>query len=83
MLGVGERKEEVLTVLDDLKNSRCDFLSIGQYLSPGKNYYPVVEYIKPKDFVFYKIRAQELGFKHVESAPYVRSSYIASEYLSD
>lgn len=81
MLGLGEQREEVLCVLDDLRKAGCDFLSIGQYLSPSLAHYPVKEYIAPDMFEYYKAEAEGLGFLHVESAPYVRSSYRAAEYL--
>lgn len=75
MLGLGERKEEVLAVFQDLRGAGCDFLSIGQYLAPSPEHLPVKEYIRPQQFLEYKNRALELGFLSVESGPYVRSSY--------
>jgi lipoyl synthase len=63
MLGLGEKKEEVLKVLEDLRKENCDFLSIGQYLPPDKKHYPVKEYIKPEMFDFYKKQAISMGFK--------------------
>ncbi len=80
MLGLGEKYEEVVSVLKDLRSVKCDFLSIGQYLSPSKNHYPVQEYIHPEKFEEYKNLAVSLGFLHVESSPYVRSSYQAQQY---
>ena len=82
MLGLGESQEEVFLVMKDLRSVGCDFLSIGQYLSPTKQHYPVKEYITPEQFSNYKKEGKQLGFLHIESAPYVRSSYKASEYLS-
>ncbi len=81
MLGLGEREDEVLEVFYGLRQAGCDFLSIGQYLSPSLSHFPVKEYISPEKFIYYKKRAMRLGFLHVKSAPYVRSSYLASEYL--
>lgn len=81
MVGLGERREDILIVLKDLRNVGCDFLSIGQYLCPSASYYPVKEYVSPDKFRYYKEQALKKGFLHVESAPYVRSSYCASEYL--
>ena len=81
MLGLGEKKEEVLSLLKDLKSVGCDFITIGQYLSPTLKHFSVKEFIKPEIFEFYKERCKELGFPHVESAPYVRSSYLASKYF--
>lgn len=82
MLGLGESEGEILKVFKDLRNVDCDFLSIGQYLSPSENHFPVKEYILPEKFDYYKEKALQFGFRHVESAPYVRSSYLASEYLN-
>jgi len=81
MLGLGETEQEVLDVFDDLRDIKCDFLSIGQYLAPSLNHFTVKEYITPEKFEFYKRQAQKLGFLHIESAPYVRSSYLASGYI--
>ena len=81
MLGMGETKDEVLAVFSDLRNINCDFISIGQYLRPSLSHYPVKKYIKPSMFLYYKAMAKKAGFLHVESAPYVRSSYRAKEYL--
>jgi lipoic acid synthetase len=82
MLGLGERQEEVEGVMNDLRAVGCDFLSIGQYLSPSKRHYPVREYVDPALFDAYKKRGEALGFAHIESGPYVRSSYAAARYLS-
>jgi len=81
MLGLGELEEQVLGVLKDMRQVGCDFLSIGQYLSPSKKHYQVKDFIHPDKFIFYKQKALELGFAHVESGSYVRSSYRASDYL--
>jgi lipoyl synthase len=81
MLGMGEKEAEVVSVMSDLRAIGCDFLSIGQYLSPSKLHYPVKEYISPEQFAYYKEKALSMGFSHVESGPYVRSSYMAQEYL--
>ncbi|NQT90184.1 MAG: lipoyl synthase [Candidatus Omnitrophica bacterium] len=82
MLGLGETRDEVLEVLSDLRGVGCDFLSLGQYLAPSRSHYPVYEYINPERFSFYKSQADKRGFLHVASAPYVRSSYLAAEYLN-
>ena len=81
MLGLGEADNEVLKVLDDLREVDCDFLTLGQYLNPSKNHYPVVDFITPEKFEEYKEEALKRGFKFVASAPYVRSSYKAREAL--
>ena len=82
MVGLGEKENEVLDLFQDLRRSECDFLSIGQYLAPSKSHYPVKEYIRPEIFDFYKQKGKEAGFRFVASAPYVRSSYMAEEYIS-
>ena len=82
MLGLGEKTEEVLAVMHDLRSVECDLLSIGQYLAPSQKHYPVKEYISLSVFEDYKEKAKQLGFLHIESGPYVRSSYLASEYLA-
>ncbi len=81
MLGLGEKDEEVIAVLQDLRLALCDFLSIGQYLAPSQKHYPVKEYVHPDKFEYFKAKAKEFGFLHTESSPYVRSSYLAGEYL--
>jgi len=83
MLGMGEDQDEVTSVMRDLRSVGCDFLSIGQYLSPSKLHYPVEEYIDPERFAYYKKEGEAMGFLHIESAPYVRSSYHAAEYLAN
>ncbi|MEA2081682.1 MAG: lipoyl synthase [Elusimicrobiota bacterium] len=80
MLGLGETKKEVLALIKDIRRSGCVYLSIGQYLMPGRGSYPVKSYAKPEEFEYYKRTAYEEGFEHVESAPYVRSSYMAENY---
>lgn len=80
MLGLGETEEEVLAVLQDLRGVGCSYLSIGQYLAPGKRHQPVVEYIVPERFEELRQQALEMGFRHVESSPYTRSSFHAAKY---
>jgi len=80
LLGFGEREDEVLEVFDDLVATGCDYISIGQYLQPDKEHASVVEYIKPEKFDWYKQKAYDAGFKHVESGVWVRSSYMAETY---
>ena len=81
MLGMGETQEEVYSVMNDLLSAGCDFLSIGQYLAPSRAHYPVKEFVTPERFMHYKREAIKLGFAHIECGPYVRSSYMAGEYL--
>jgi len=81
MLGMGESEEEVLQVLHDLRRASCTYLSIGQYLAPSRRHFPVVEFIRPELFDRLREQAIGLGFSHVESGPYVRSSYHAGRYV--
>jgi lipoic acid synthetase len=80
MFGMGEKREEVLQVFADLRKVGCSYLSIGQYLAPSRAHYPVQEYIKPEIFEEFREAALKFGFDHVESGPYVRSSYHAGRY---
>lgn len=80
MLGMGEAEDEVLQVLRDLRSVGCAYLSIGQYLAPSRRHYPVQEYVRPELFEALRLQALEIGFSHVESGPYVRSSYHAGQY---
>jgi lipoic acid synthetase len=80
MLGMGEELEEVRQVMKDLRAVGCQYLSIGQYLAPSRRHYPVQEYIRPEVFDRLREEGLELGFSHVESGPYVRSSYHAGQY---
>lgn len=82
MVGLGEKEEEVIEVMKDLRNIDCDFLTIGQYLAPSEKHYPVIEYVKPETFKKYEIEAKELGFKFVASGPFVRSSYKAADAMN-
>jgi len=81
MLGFGETKEQVYELFEDLRNVGCEFLTIGQYLAPSKNHFPVQEYVEPSRFKEYGAQAKAMGFDFVASAPLVRSSYNASEAL--
>ena len=82
MLGMGEMRDEVEQVLSDLHGVGCSYLSIGQYLAPSRNHHPVQEYIRPEVFENLRATALKIGFAHVESGPYVRSSYHAAQYGS-
>ncbi len=82
MVGLGERIEEVVEVMDDLRRVQCDMITIGQYLSPSKEHAPVREYVPPERFEEFKTLALERGFVMVASEPYVRSSYHAEEFFS-
>lgn len=80
MLGLGETDKEVLSLFKDLRNVNCDFLTIGQYLQPSLNHFPVKEYILPERFDYYRDTALSMGFRIVVSSPYTRSSYKAGDY---
>jgi lipoic acid synthetase len=77
---LGEREEEVLTAMQDLRASGCDILTLGQYLQPSLKHLPVIEFVSPEKFTEYKLRAEEMGFIHIASGPLVRSSYHADEF---
>lgn len=83
MLGLGETQEEVIRVLEELRDVDCDFLTVGQYLAPSRQHHPVVEYIHPDIFEQYRQTALHLGFRHVASGPLVRSSYHAYQALEE
>ena len=82
MLGLGERKEEILQVMDDLIFAKVDFLTIGQYLQPSVKHYPLHRYIHPEEFKELKLIALAKGFLVVSSSPLTRSSYHADEDFS-
>ena len=80
MVGMGETADEVKASLRDLVSHGCDMVTIGQYLQPSSQHLPVERYITPDEFEQYKIFAESSGFRHVQSAPFVRSSYHAEAY---
>lgn len=82
MLGLGETRDEVLQTMDDLLAAGCRVMTIGQYLQPTRRHYEVRAYIEPAQFEEYGRIGLEKGFRHVESAPLVRSSYHAEKHLS-
>ena len=82
MLGLGETEEEVIQTMRDLSDVNLDIITIGQYLQPSKNHLPVKEFISPEQFKKYETIGLELGFRHVESGPLVRSSYKAQKHLT-
>jgi lipoic acid synthetase len=81
MLGLGEERDELLRVLDDLRAHGCDILTLGQYLRPGNEQLPVERYLPPEEFAELGAMARGLGFTHVESGPLVRSSYHAWQHV--
>jgi lipoic acid synthetase len=80
MVGIGEKPEEVLELMKDLVSHGCDILTIGQYLQPTKEHLPVDRFVTPDEFRMYKEEGLKMGFKIVESAPLVRSSYHADQH---
>jgi lipoyl synthase len=81
MLGLGETADELLATLGDLRGVGCDMLTLGQYLTPTLKHIPVARYLAPEEFDTLKRLALSLGFKHVASGPFVRSSYHADEMV--
>jgi lipoic acid synthetase len=79
MVGLGEGREEVLQVFQDLLKAGCRALTIGQYLQPEQGNLEVKEYVSPETFSSYEDEARRLGFGYVASGPYVRSSYMAHQ----
>lgn len=79
MVGLGETVTELLETMEDLRNTECDILTVGQYLSPSSRHLPIQRYYTPEEFEEIKEAGIEMGFRHVESGPLVRSSYHASE----
>ncbi len=80
MLGLGETKEEIVQVMKDLFAHNCDYLTLGQYMQPTRDSYPVCRFLTPAEFEDLKIIGEKIGFKKVFSGPLVRSSYHAGEF---
>ena len=78
MLGLGETTEEVIDAMSDLRAVECDILTLGQYLQPTKEHLPIDRYVHPDEFALLKKKGMDMGFRHVESGPLVRSSYHAA-----
>ena len=81
MVGLGETEEEILQTLRDLREVGVSIVTLGQYLRPTKEHYPVKAYITPEKFEEYRLAALEMGFSYCASAPLVRSSYLADAAL--
>jgi len=81
MLGIGEKPEEVMETLSDLRGVNCEVVTIGQYLQPSPKHLPIIEFITPDKFKEYETKGLEMGFKYVESGPLVRSSYHAEKHI--
>lgn len=81
MVGLGERKEEVLQLMEDFAAIDLDVMTIGQYLQPTKMHLPVEEFVRPETFEWYKEQGEAMGIEHIESGPLVRSSYHAERHV--
>lgn len=81
MLGLGETDAEILETMDDLRSVGCDVMTMGQYLQPTKKHLPVAEFVTPERFARYREEGLKRGFRFVESAPLVRSSYHAEKHV--
>lgn len=83
MLGLGETRDEIIQTMDDLLEAGCEVMTIGQYLQPTRQHFPVKEYIHPDVFKEYGRIGKEKGFKFIESSPLVRSSYHAEKHAAE
>jgi lipoic acid synthetase len=79
MVGLGEERNEVIQVMDDLRAADVDFLTIGQYLQPSRKHHPVMRFIPPEEFESYSVIAYAKGFSMVAASPLTRSSHHAGE----
>jgi lipoic acid synthetase len=80
ILGMGEKEDEIRQAMTDIRDASVDILTLGQYLRPSVQHIPVARWVTPAEFTEWKrVGEEELGFKHVESGPLVRSSYHAKE----
>jgi len=80
MVGFGEDMNEIIDVMSDLRDAGCDILTLGQYLMPDKRNAPVVRFYTPEEFAMLKLKGKEMGFRHIEAGPLVRSSYHADVF---
>jgi lipoic acid synthetase len=81
MIGLGERDEEIIQTMADLRSAGVSMLTMGQYLQPTSRHLPVVEYIGPEKFNWFKEIAMQMGFLYVAAGPLIRSSYKAGEFF--
>jgi lipoic acid synthetase len=80
MVGIGEKEDEIFSLMKELRNADCDIITIGQYIAPSQEHAKVVEYVRPEKFDEYRDFGLSIGIKKVISGPFVRSSYIAGSY---
>ena len=83
MLGLGETKDEIIEVMDDLQKADCDLITMGQYLQPSSKHHPVIEFVTPEKFSLYERIGIKMGFAGIVSAPLVRSSFKAAELYAN
>ena len=83
MVGIGEEPDEVAEAMRDLRQARVDILTIGQYLRPSLKHLPITRYYTPEEFARFRQLGRDMGFRHVESGPFVRSSYHARNALEE
>lgn len=81
MLGLGETEKEILETIKDIHDSGCQIITIGQYLQPSRKHYELKKYVSPEQFEKYGQIARDMGFRHVESGPFVRSSYHSEKHV--
>ena len=81
MLGLGETYDEVVETMEDLRAVGCQVVTLGQYLQPTPKHLPVAEFVHPDTFAKLEALGHEMGFRHVESGPLVRSSYHAEKHV--
>jgi lipoic acid synthetase len=79
MVGLGESKEEVMQVMDDMRSAGVDFITIGQYLQPTRRHAPIDRFVTPEEFKAYEAIARAKGFLMVSSSPLTRSSHHAGD----
>jgi lipoic acid synthetase len=79
MLGLGEKRNEILQLMDDLRSADVDFMTLGQYLQPTKKHHPVIRFVHPDEFSSYATIGKSKGFLYVASSPLTRSSYHAGD----
>ncbi len=82
MLGLGENRDEIENVMEQLRTAECDFLTIGQYMAPSRKHYPVVRYVTPDEFEEHERLGNRMGFRYVASGPFVRSSFKSAEMFA-
>ncbi|MBS3975296.1 MAG: lipoyl synthase [Syntrophomonadaceae bacterium] len=80
MLGLGEKKDEVVSLMQDLYGNKVNIVTIGQYLQPSQGHLPVIDYVTPEEFDCYRKIGEDMGFQFVVSGPFVRSSFNAKEF---